>query len=79
MVVLTEVFNVVNYFTSFPELLIDVAMWMTSRCCVTLQGFFMLPLNPSTNLITEILGILLSFLFIVKGALGVLALSKITK
>jgi hypothetical protein len=39
----------------------------------------MLPLTPTTNLITKILSVLLSFRFVIKGAIGVLASSKNTK
>ena len=79
MVFLIEFIVTIYYYSSWPKLLRDVAIWMTSNCCVMFQGSLVLPLTPSTNVIRDILGIILSFLFIIKSVLGVMALSNNTK
>jgi len=71
-----KVFINVSCFSSFPKLLRDATIWMTSCGYVTLRDF---SVTHFINLFTYILGILHSFLFTINSALGVPSSSKNTK
>jgi len=58
MVVFTEVLMTICCWSSCLKLLKDAVAWMTSGYCVMLKVLSVLSLNPSINLIKNILGIL---------------------
>lgn len=75
----TDVSIVVNLRSIWPHPPKVTMVELTPCYCYVSQGLYALLLTPSLNLITDILGIRPSFLFVIMGILGVLASSKNTK